>query len=171
MTNDLYFNDLNLVDKNGYSYCVDMLRLKCLITSNHFESAVAKFFPIFSKNIEKWDSTRINEFYHNFSYSDDNCSFWFGFISNKELSVSSGSLYNENRIFNLTVEFNPNKVKDTKKLHALSYEEMLEISSEGAKVLHNRCVEIGEKFKIPIITKSGPGINAENAIYRKNGTC
>ena len=31
---------------------------------------------------------------------------------------------------------------------------MLEISSEGAKVLHNRCVEIGEKFKVPIITKS-----------------
>ena len=29
-----------------------------------------------------------------------------------------------------------------------------EISGEGAKVLHNRCVEIGEKFKIPIITKS-----------------
>ena len=35
-----------------------------------------------------------------------------------------------------------------------AYDEMLEISSEGAKVLHNRCVEIGEKFKIPIITKS-----------------
>ena len=48
----------------------------------------------------------------------------------------------------------PNKVNGTKKLHALSYEEMLEISSEGAKVLHNRCIEIGEKFKIPIITKS-----------------
>ena len=31
---------------------------------------------------------------------------------------------------------------------------MIEISSEGAKVLHNRCAEIGEKFKIPIITKS-----------------
>lgn len=48
----------------------------------------------------------------------------------------------------------PNKVNDAKKLHAISYEEMLEISSEGAKVLHNRCIEIGEKFKIPIITKS-----------------
>lgn len=48
----------------------------------------------------------------------------------------------------------PNKVTNAKKLSALSYEEMLEISSEGAKVLHNRCVEIGEKFKIPIITKS-----------------
>ena len=31
---------------------------------------------------------------------------------------------------------------------------MLDISSEGAKVLHNRCVEIAERFKIPIITKS-----------------
>ena len=48
----------------------------------------------------------------------------------------------------------PNKYNDVKKLPALSYEEMHEISSEGAKVLHNRCVEIGEKFKIPIITKS-----------------
>lgn len=48
----------------------------------------------------------------------------------------------------------PNKTEDAQKLHALSYNEMLEISSEGAKVLHNRCIEIGDKFKIPIITKS-----------------
>ena len=48
----------------------------------------------------------------------------------------------------------PKKVKDAKKLSALSYNEMMEISSEGAKVLHNRCVEIGKKFNIPIITKS-----------------
>ena len=48
----------------------------------------------------------------------------------------------------------PNRIKNVQKLHALSYEEMLEISSEGAKVLHNRCVEIGDKYKIPIITKS-----------------
>lgn len=48
----------------------------------------------------------------------------------------------------------PNKIKNTKKLENISYEEMMQLSSEGAKVLHNRCVEIGEKFKIPIITKS-----------------
>lgn len=48
----------------------------------------------------------------------------------------------------------PNRLKEAQKLSALSYEEMLEVSSEGAKVLHNRCVEIGEKFKVPIITKS-----------------
>ena len=48
----------------------------------------------------------------------------------------------------------PNKLEGAQKLPALSYDEMLELSNEGAKVLHNRCVEIGEKFKVPIITKS-----------------
>ena len=48
----------------------------------------------------------------------------------------------------------PNKVQGTKKLTKLSYDEMLELANEGAKVLHNRCIEIGEKYNIPIITKS-----------------
>lgn len=48
----------------------------------------------------------------------------------------------------------PNKIENAKKLSAISYEEMIEISSEGAKVIHGRCAEIGQKYKIPIITKS-----------------
>lgn len=48
----------------------------------------------------------------------------------------------------------PNKFPNAKKISNISYDEMLEISNEGAKVLHNRCVEIGEKYNIPIITKS-----------------
>lgn len=48
----------------------------------------------------------------------------------------------------------PNKIPDAKKLTNLSYIEMMDIANEGARVLHNRCVEIGEKFNIPIITKS-----------------
>ena len=48
----------------------------------------------------------------------------------------------------------PKKVQGTKKLTKLSYDEMLELSNEGAKVLHNRCIEIGAKYNIPIITKS-----------------
>lgn len=48
----------------------------------------------------------------------------------------------------------PNKISVAKKLENLSYVEMLDIANEGARVLHNRCIEIGEKFKIPIITKS-----------------
>ncbi len=62
----------------------------------------------------------------------------------------------------------PNKVTVAKKLESLSYKEMLDISSEGAKVLHNRCVEIAERFKIPIITKSTfndkPGTTIDNKI-------
>ena len=48
----------------------------------------------------------------------------------------------------------PNKVTIAKKLETLSYVEMLDIANEGAKVLHNRCVEVGQKFNIPIVTKS-----------------
>ena len=46
------------------------------------------------------------------------------------------------------------KQQKSMKKSAEIQEEMKEISNEGAKVLHNRSVEIGEKFKIPIITKS-----------------
>lgn len=48
----------------------------------------------------------------------------------------------------------PRIVEDVKKLEKVSYDEMLELSSMGAKVLHNRCVEIGKKYNLPIIVKS-----------------
>ena len=48
----------------------------------------------------------------------------------------------------------PRIVKNVKKLTNISYEEMLEMSSMGAKVLHNRCVEIGQKYNVPIYVKS-----------------
>lgn len=48
----------------------------------------------------------------------------------------------------------PRKVSNTLKLPKISYEEMRCLSSEGAKVLHDRCVEIGEKYNVPIITES-----------------
>ena len=48
----------------------------------------------------------------------------------------------------------PRQTKVAKKIDTLSYTEMLDIADEGAKVLHNRCVEVGEKFGVPIIAKS-----------------
>lgn len=119
--NLLYFNNLNVLDKNNYSYCVDMLRLRCSITVDTFERIVANKLFIYKDNLENWTSTRICDFYKNYNYSDENCSFWFGFISNKEKSLGGSSLQNDNRKFNLTVEFNPNKVKNNKLLlHILS---------------------------------------------------
>ena len=48
----------------------------------------------------------------------------------------------------------PRAVKDVSKIDTISYDEMLELASLGAKVLHNRCVEIGKKFSVPIYVKS-----------------
>lgn len=48
----------------------------------------------------------------------------------------------------------PNIVTNAKKLKEISYQEMQALSSEGAKVLHDRCVEIGAKYNVPIITES-----------------
>lgn len=48
----------------------------------------------------------------------------------------------------------PRIVNTVRKLETISYDEMLEMSSMGAKVLHNRCVEIGKKYNVPIYVKS-----------------
>ena len=61
----------------------------------------------------------------------------------------------------------PNKVEGTRKLTDISYEEMHALSSEGAKVLHDRCVEIGEKYDVPIITGSTFNDNPGTVISHK----
>lgn len=48
----------------------------------------------------------------------------------------------------------PRLAQNVKKIENINYSEMLELASLGAKVLHNRCVEIGDKFNIPIYVKS-----------------
>lgn len=48
----------------------------------------------------------------------------------------------------------PRIINDVEKIKSISYDEMLEMSSMGAKVLHNRCVEIGKKYNVPIYVKS-----------------
>lgn len=61
----------------------------------------------------------------------------------------------------------PNKVKMAQKLKNISYEEMHSLSSEGAKVLHDRCVEMAEKNNIPIITGSTFNNNPGTIISHK----
>jgi aspartate kinase len=48
----------------------------------------------------------------------------------------------------------PNICPDTRKIGKISYEEMLEMASLGAKVLHTRSVEIAKKFDVPIHVRS-----------------
>lgn len=48
----------------------------------------------------------------------------------------------------------PNKITSAKKIDEISYKEMSISSNEGAKVLHDRCVELAEKYNLPIIAAS-----------------
>lgn len=60
----------------------------------------------------------------------------------------------------------PKQISNAKKIRTISYNEMIDISNEGAKVLHNRCVEIGKKYGINIIAKST--FNDKNGTVVKN---
>lgn len=48
----------------------------------------------------------------------------------------------------------PRIVKDARKLDEISYDEMLELASLGAKVLHNRSVELAKKYNVELIVRS-----------------
>ena len=60
----------------------------------------------------------------------------------------------------------PRIVKNPKRIDNISYDEMLEMASLGAKVLHNRCVEIGKKYNVPIYVKSTfEKVNSRNSCF------
>ncbi|KLO24370.1 aspartate kinase [Marinitoga sp. 1155] len=46
--------------------------------------------------------------------------------------------------------FDPQRYPDAKKIDYITYDEMLEMASLGAKVLHNRAVEVAKKFNVKI---------------------
>ena len=48
----------------------------------------------------------------------------------------------------------PRIIKNAKKLEAISYDEMLELASLGAKVLHNRSVELAKKYNVNLVVRS-----------------
>ena len=48
----------------------------------------------------------------------------------------------------------PRIVPGAKKLDAVTYDEMLELASLGAKVLHNRSVEMAKKYNVELIVRS-----------------
>jgi aspartate kinase len=48
----------------------------------------------------------------------------------------------------------PRIVKDAHKLEEITYDEMLELASLGAKVLHNRSVELAKKYNVELVVRS-----------------
>ena len=56
----------------------------------------------------------------------------------------------------------PRIVPDARKLEEITYDEMLELASQGAQVLHNRSVELAKKFRV--------NLEVVSSLERKPGT-
>lgn len=48
----------------------------------------------------------------------------------------------------------PRIVKNARKIDAITYDEMLELASLGARVLHNRSVEMAKKYNVELVVRS-----------------
>ena len=57
----------------------------------------------------------------------------------------------------------PRVVPDSRKLKEITYDEMLELATLGAKVLHNRSVELAKKFGVQLVVRSSL-VEAEGTI-------
>ena len=60
----------------------------------------------------------------------------------------------------------PRIVKDAKKLDEITYDEMLELASLGAGVLHNRSVEMAKKYGVPLVVRSSLN-NSEGTVVKE----
>ena len=48
----------------------------------------------------------------------------------------------------------PRVVPDARKIEEITYDEMLELATSGAKVLHSRCVELAKKYGVQMMVRS-----------------
>ena len=60
----------------------------------------------------------------------------------------------------------PRVVKNARKLSEITYNEMLELASLGAKVLHNRSVEMAKKYNVELVVRSSL-TNAEGTVVKE----
>ncbi|MGB9716041.1 MAG: aspartate kinase [Thermodesulfovibrionales bacterium] len=62
----------------------------------------------------------------------------------------------------------PNIVPDAKKLEKISYDEMLELASLGAKVLQTRSVEFAKKYNVPVVVRSSFSDNPGTLVVKED---
>lgn len=62
----------------------------------------------------------------------------------------------------------PNIVPEAKKLEKISYEEMLEFASLGAKVLQTRSVEFAMKYDVPVVVRSSFNENPGTLVVKED---
>ena len=60
----------------------------------------------------------------------------------------------------------PRVVKNARKLDVITYDEMLELASLGARVLHNRSVEMAKKYNVELVVRSSLN-DSEGTVVRE----
>ena len=63
----------------------------------------------------------------------------------------------------------PRKVKTARKLDAITYDEMLELATLGAGVLHNRSVELAKKFGVQLVVRSSLNLSEGTIVEEDTG--
>ncbi len=62
----------------------------------------------------------------------------------------------------------PRIVPDAKKIDVISYDEILELASLGAKVMHSRSIEVGKRFNVPIFVRNSMNDREGTLITKEN---
>jgi aspartate kinase len=62
----------------------------------------------------------------------------------------------------------PRVVKEARKIHTISYDEMLEMASSGSKVMQSRSVEFASKFDVPFEVRSSLNNNPGTLVTKEN---
>ena len=60
----------------------------------------------------------------------------------------------------------PRKVPNARKLKEITYDEMLDLATSGAGVLHNRSVEMAKKYGVPLVVRSSLN-NSEGTVVKE----
>ena len=63
----------------------------------------------------------------------------------------------------------PRKVPKARKLKEITYDEMLDLATLGAGVLHNRSVEMAKKYGVPLVVRSSLN-NSEGTVVKEEVT-
>jgi len=63
----------------------------------------------------------------------------------------------------------PRIVPDARKMDRISYDEMLELASLGAKVLHGRSVEFAKKYNVPLVVRSSYNESPGTLVTKEDG--
>ncbi len=62
----------------------------------------------------------------------------------------------------------PRICPDARKMDVVSYDEILELASLGAQVMHSRSIEVGKKFNVPIVVRNSKRRGTGTLITKEN---